>query len=120
MPLYAETLRNKMKAGFNAEEALTIFIGLIEGLGFAHKQGTIHRDIKPENIMFKAGSLDPIICDFGIAHFAKEQLLTMVETKRGEQLLNLSIITGRQKKALILYMKKMPEAYTVNGIMLNI
>lgn len=97
MPLYAETLRNKMKAGLNPEEAVTIFIGLIEGLGFAHKQGTIHRDIKPENIMFKAGSLDPIICDFGIAHFAEEQLLTMVETKRGDRMANFQYAAPEQR-----------------------
>lgn len=97
MPLYAETLRNKMNVGLDAEEVVTIFIGLIEGLSFAHKQGAIHRDIKPENIMFKADSLDPIICDFGIAHFTENQLLTIVETKKGDRMANFQYSAPEQR-----------------------
>lgn len=97
MPLYAETLRDKMKAKINPEDAVTIFIGLIEGLMHAHKLGTIHRDIKPENIMFKTGSLEPIICDFGIAHFAEDELLTIVETKKGDRMANFQYAAPEQR-----------------------
>lgn len=97
MPLYAETLRDKMKAKINPENAVTIFIGLIEGLSYAHKTGTIHRDIKPENIMFKAGSLEPIICDFGIAHFAEDELLTIIETKKGDRMANFQYAAPEQR-----------------------
>ena len=97
MPLYAETLRDKMKAKIIPEDAVTIFIGLIEGLGYAHKLGTIHRDIKPENIMFKAGSLEPIICDFGIAHFAEDELLTIIETKKGDRMANFQYAAPEQR-----------------------
>lgn len=97
MPLYAETLRDKMKAKINPEDAVTIFIGLIEGLGYAHKLGTIHRDIKPENIMFKADSLEPIICDFGIAHFAEDELLTIIETKKGDRMANFQYAAPEQR-----------------------
>lgn len=97
MPLYAETLRDKMKTKINPENAVTIFIGLIEGLSYAHKTGTIHRDIKPENIMFKAGSLEPIICDFGIAHFAEDELLTIIETKKGDRMANFQYAAPEQR-----------------------
>ena len=97
MPLYSETLRDKMKAKINPEDAVTIFIGLIEGLSYAHKIGTIHRDIKPENIMFKAGSLEPIICDFGIAHFAEDELLTIIETKKGDRMANFQYAAPEQR-----------------------
>ena len=97
MPLYTETLRDKMKAKINPEDAVTIFIGLIEGLSYAHKLGTIHRDIKPENIMFKAGSLEPIICDFGIAHFAEDELLTVIETKKGDRMANFQYAAPEQR-----------------------
>ena len=97
MPLYAETLRDKMKAKIIPEDAVTIFIGLIEGLSYAHKIGTIHRDIKPENIMFKAGSLEPIICDFGIAHFAEDELLTIIETKKGDRMANFQYAAPEQR-----------------------
>lgn len=97
MPLYAETLRDKMKAKIKPEDAVTIFIGLIEGLSYAHKLGTIHRDIKPENIMFKAGSLEPIICDFGIAHFAEDELLTIIETKKGDRMANFQYAAPEQR-----------------------
>lgn len=97
MPLYAETLRDKMKTKIDPEDAVAMFAGLIEGLGYAHKQGTIHRDIKPENIMFKAGSLEPIICDFGIAHFAEEELLTIIETKKGDRMANFQYAAPEQR-----------------------
>ena len=97
MPLCAETLRDKMKAKINPEDAVTIFIGLIEGLSFAHKLGTIHRDIKPENIMFRAECLEPIICDFGIAHFAEDELLTIIETKKGDRMANFQYAAPEQR-----------------------
>ena len=86
-----------MKSKINPENAVTIFIGLIEGLNYAHKTGTIHRDIKPENIMFKAGSLEPIICDFGIAHFAEDELLTIIETKKGDRMANFQYAAPEQR-----------------------
>lgn len=97
MPLYTETLRGKMKKGLDPAEAVSIFTGLIEGLAYAHSQGTIHRDIKPENIMFKAESVEPIICDFGIAHFAEEELLTIIETKKSDRMANFQYAAPEQR-----------------------
>lgn len=97
MPLYAETLRDRMKAKIKPEDALAVFAGFLEGLSYAHKLGAIHRDIKPENIMFKANSNDPIICDFGIAHFAEEELFTAIETKKSDRMANFQYAAPEQR-----------------------
>ena len=88
MPKYEKTLRQKMKDGMSSEEKVQVFIDILEGLKFAHEHNAIHRDIKPENILFKANSNEPVICDFGIAHFAEEELLTLIETKIGDRMAN--------------------------------
>lgn len=98
MPLYADTLKNKIKVGVPHEKVLDIFVGLLEGLKFAHEHGSIHRDIKPENIMFANGSWIPVICDFGIAHFAEEDLLTVVETKGTDRMANFQYAAPEQRK----------------------
>ncbi len=97
MPLYSETLRKRMKRGIAPEEATTIFVGIIKGLKYAHSLGAIHRDIKPENIMFDGDSNDPILCDFGIAHFAEEDLITAVETQLKERMANFQYAAPEQR-----------------------
>ena len=98
MPLYADTLKDKIKAGIPTDKVLDVFIGLLEGLKYAHEHGTIHRDIKPENIMFRKDSFEPIICDFGIAHFTEEDLLTIVETKATDRMANFQYSAPEQRK----------------------
>lgn len=98
MPQYADTLKDKIRSGIPADKALDIFIGLLEGLKFAHEHGTIHRDIKPENIMFAKDSFEPVICDFGIAHFSEDDLLTMVETKATDRMANFQYAAPEQRK----------------------
>lgn len=97
MPLYSQTLRSKMKAGIKPNDVVEIVVGILEGLEYAHKCGTIHRDIKPENIMFAEENPEPIICDFGIAHFAEDDLLTAVETKKGDRLANFQYAAPEQR-----------------------
>lgn len=97
MPLYKETLRDKIKKGINADDAFSVFIGILNGLKFAHEKGTFHRDIKPENILFAENSLEPVICDFGIAHFAEEELITEVETKPFDRLANFQYAAPEQR-----------------------
>ncbi len=77
---------------------MDIFVGILEGLKYAHEHNAIHRDIKPENIMFKENSYEPIICDFGIAHFAEEDLLTIVETKATDRMANFQYSAPEQRK----------------------
>ncbi len=97
MPLYCETLKDKIKNGIEPSNILKIIVGILEGLKFAHSFGTIHRDIKPENIMFEKDNNEPIILDFGIAHFAEDELLTVIETKDTERMANFQYSAPEQK-----------------------
>ena len=97
MPLMAETLKDKIKAGISHEYIVNIFIGILQGLKYAHTHKAIHRDIKPENILFAEDSLEPIICDFGIAHFAEEDLLTAVETRVADRMANFQYAAPEQR-----------------------
>lgn len=97
MPLFPVTLEKKIKSGIEPDVAILIFIGIIQGLKFAHDKGIIHRDIKPENILFAVDSDEPVICDFGIAHFSEDELLTAVETKAGDKLANFQYAAPEQK-----------------------
>lgn len=99
MPLFEDTLKSKIKAGIAPDDAVSIFVGILEGLKYAHDHNAIHRDIKPENILFAAGSAEPVICDFGIAHFAEEDLLTAIETKPGDRMANFYYAAPEQYKS---------------------
>lgn len=98
MPLYEQTLRNKMKEKINHADIINIFVGILNGLQYAHKNGAIHRDIKPENILFAEGSWEPVIADFGIAHFTDENLETFIETAKGDRMANFQYAAPEQKK----------------------
>lgn len=97
MPLYQTTLRQRINQGLDGATALSIFIGIIEGLKFAHDNKVIHRDIKPENILFLKDSDEPVIADFGIAHFSEEELATVVKTKQGARMANFRYAAPEQK-----------------------
>ena len=56
-------------------EALSIFRGVLEGLGFAHGKGIIHRDLKPSNILLDQSGRARIT-NFGIAILTGSQRLT--------------------------------------------
>jgi len=47
-------------------EALTIMLGVAEGLAYAHGLGVVHRDIKPANILLSRSGV-PKVSDFGVA-----------------------------------------------------
>lgn len=98
MPLYQTTLRQRISQGMDGATALSVFIGIIEGLKFAHDKKVIHRDIKPENILFLKDSDEPVIADFGIAHFSEDELATAIETKKGERMANFQYAAPEQRK----------------------
>lgn len=96
MPLLNVSLRDKINTGIEPHEAIEIFVGLLEGLKYAHKKAVIHRDIKPENILFDEEET-PIICDFGIAHFSKDEMFTSVETRVSDRMANFQYAAPEQR-----------------------
>ncbi|KAF0813264.1 Serine/threonine-protein kinase PknB [Andreprevotia sp. IGB-42] len=63
-----ETLAQRIKrdGAMLPVKAVTLILGVLDGLAYAHAQGVLHRDIKPQNIMIDAQDR-PRIADFGIA-----------------------------------------------------
>ena len=57
------------------EALLRLGRGLTDALHAIHDAGVIHRDLKPANVLLLDG--DPVVIDFGIAHFADDIRLTM-------------------------------------------
>ncbi len=47
-------------------DVVRILLDVLEGLGYAHKEGIIHRDIKPANILLTRRG-QAVVTDFGIA-----------------------------------------------------
>jgi serine/threonine protein kinase len=56
----------RKKGYLKKDEAKNILIRILEGIGYAHKNGIIHRDLKSSNIMFDY-NWNPVIMDFGIS-----------------------------------------------------
>lgn len=54
------------QAPMPAEQAVSLVIGIAEGLDYCHRNGVVHRDLKPENILVQENG-QPVILDFGIA-----------------------------------------------------
>ncbi|MCS7073876.1 MAG: serine/threonine protein kinase, partial [Bacteroidia bacterium] len=69
MPL--DELIQKETGALAEPVAVGYFIKILEGFGYAHKQGVIHRDIKPSNIMISTTGQVKIL-DFGIAKLLTE------------------------------------------------
>lgn len=96
MPLYDCSLRKKMKEGIEPATSLSIIMSVLNGISFAHQSGIIHRDIKPENILLD-DNMNPVICDFGIAHFSDEALIASIETRVGDRLANFVYAAPEQR-----------------------
>lgn len=72
MPLYAKTLRDYIKEGIKYDDVSVIFTGILKGLNYAHKLGTIHRDIKPENILLIKIALNQLLLILELRIFLKK------------------------------------------------
>lgn len=62
------TLSQRLRAGPRptAAEAVTLLLGVLDGLTAAHAAGLVHRDLKPSNILLDARGRARVM-DFGIA-----------------------------------------------------
>ncbi len=56
------------------DELTRIMLGILDGVGHAHRAGIIHRDLKPANVLLarKGDQVIPKVTDFGIAKVSAE------------------------------------------------
>lgn len=87
--IISEFVRGKNLATFLSEyDISTPFVAamivsiLSDAIGHAHDNGVIHRDIKPENILISSENILKIT-DFGIAHIADAESLTITGSISG-------------------------------------
>lgn len=62
-----DLLKRRADGKLDLEEAITVTIGILEGLSHLHERGIIHRDLKPENILMQ--TMFPKITDFGLSRY---------------------------------------------------
>ncbi len=76
-----KTLRQEIseRGTVGPTEALRITEGVLDALGYSHRNGIVHRDIKPANVMIVPdGSIK--VMDFGIARAMADANATMTQT----------------------------------------
>jgi serine/threonine-protein kinase len=72
------TLRERMTAPLELEDALRWLRQVAEGVAAAHTAGVWHRDLKPENILLTTGDVVKVI-DFGLATLEKGKLVATTQ-----------------------------------------
>ncbi len=82
---YSLEERLMINGPLSLEEAISVFLEVLDGLAYAHRNGIVHRDIKPGNIMICTvdGVKTVKVLDFGISKLVgadalKSQSLTAV------------------------------------------
>jgi len=98
MPIYDSSLRQLISSGINQYEVLPFYGQILDGIEAAHFQDAWHRDLKPENILYDSKNKKIVIADFGIAHFAEEDLFTLVETTPQTRLANFQYAAPEQRR----------------------
>lgn len=87
------TLIGKLKA----DEVLTVFSQILDGVEAAHLAKVWHRDLKPENVLYEHRENLVLVADFGIAHFEEEVMYTAVETRAADRLANFQYSAPEQR-----------------------
>jgi len=64
------------------QEALSIFIQLVDAISYAHRMASIHRDIKPENVLFTRDGI-PKLTDWGIGKLMASESTTKTVGAKG-------------------------------------
>ena len=81
--LVSELVRGRTLAELEAAGALSdrdvLRVGLVlaDALRHAHERGVVHRDVKPQNVIVPDEPGEPKLTDFGIAHLAGDEPLTV-------------------------------------------
>jgi len=60
-----------LRKGLAEEQALDIFLMIVEGMVYVSERGIVHRDIKPANILMRDSVAK--LCDFGFCGFLQNQ-----------------------------------------------
>ena len=88
--LEGESLADRIDRGkLSVDDALDLFLAIMDGVSAVHERGVVHRDLKPDNIFLVAsrtgGSGIPKVLDFGISKLKEPGLreLTTLGTVMG-------------------------------------
>ena len=71
----SEVMRARNRRPLPLSEALTIAIGILDGLAHAHDHRVLHRDIKPANILIGTDGRTVKLTDFGLAELLSSSSL---------------------------------------------
>ncbi len=97
MRRYDSSLRSLIKKGIEPKKALSLFVQILKGVETAHLLKAVHRDLKPENILYDAKGDLLAVADFGVASFTADLMLTTVETKPQQRLMNANYAAPEQR-----------------------
>lgn len=91
-----DTRKNHTVQTVGLRTKIEIVDKVVQALHYAHEQGIVHRDIKPSNILLTK-SLEPKLCDFGIATalWGQESRFTRTEEVMG----TMDYIAPEQKES---------------------
>ena len=70
-------LAHKNGGRLDVDRTLRVMVQACDGLSAAHEQGVIHRDVKPQNLFWDVREQRLKVMDFGIAHVADAQSISV-------------------------------------------